>query len=251
MKQDTSPLLSAADTKYIQQVVGTFLYYGRALDYTMLSAINTIATQQAMPTQLTMQRAQQLLDYAYTYAKVFVRFYASDMQLEVDSDAAFLVLPNSKSRIDGYFRLLHHQNSPHCCHVDNGPILVEVLTVKSVLTSAAEAETHGVFHNAKLVLPLVHMLKEMGHPQRHPPRIRTDNSTSCGFANNNIVLKRSKFWDLKLHWLRDKQSHTFFSVFWDKGNNNGADYFTKHHPTFHHRHIRKERKYVRDFPTES
>ena len=169
------------------------------------------------------------------------------MQLEVDSDAAFLVLLNSKSRIAGYFRLLHHPSSPHQHHVDNGPILVEVLTVKSVLTSAAEAETHGVFHNAKLVLPLVHMLTEIGHPQIGPTRIRTDNSTSSGLANNNIALKRSKFWDMKLHWLRDKQFDQFFSVFWDKGTNNGADYFTKHHPKVHHCQTKQQRKYVRDF----
>ena len=213
----------------------------------MLPALNKIATQQTMPTQLTMQRAHQLLDYTYTYANVFVRFYASDMQLEVDSDAAFLVLPNSKRRIAGYLRLLHHQDSPNRFHVDKGPILVKVLTVKTVLTSAAEAETHGVFHNAKHVLPLVHMLKEMEHPQRNPTRIRMDNSTSSGFANNNIVLKHSKFWDLKLHWLRDKQTNAFFLFFWNKGKNNGSDYSTKHHSTVHHRHISKERKYVRDF----
>ena len=150
------------------------------------------------------------------YANVFVWFYASDMQLEVDSDAAFLVLPNSKSRIARYFCLLHNQHSPNCRHVDNGPILVKVQTVRTVLTSAAEMETRGLFHNTKLVLSFVRMLKEMGHPQRNPARICTDNSTSSGFANNNIVLKHSKFWDLKLHWLRDKQTNTIFLFFGTK-----------------------------------
>ena len=55
MQEDTSPLLSGENTKYIQQVVGTFLYYARALDCTMLPAVNTISTQQAMLTQLTMK----------------------------------------------------------------------------------------------------------------------------------------------------------------------------------------------------
>ena len=40
--EDTSPFLSNKETKYVQQVVGTFLYYTRALDSTMLPALNTI-----------------------------------------------------------------------------------------------------------------------------------------------------------------------------------------------------------------
>ena len=32
----------------------------------------------------------------------------------------------------------------------------------------------------------------------------------------------------------------------DKGSDQGADYFTKHHPTVHHRQVCIERKYVRD-----
>ena len=56
----------------------------------------------------------------------------------------------------------------------------------------------------------------------------------------------SKTWDMHLHWLRDKENKKFFKVFWDKGKNQGADYFTKHHPTVHHQHVPKERNYVRD-----
>ena len=39
---DTSPLLGPKQTKYIQSVTGSFLYYGRALDFTILTALNEI-----------------------------------------------------------------------------------------------------------------------------------------------------------------------------------------------------------------
>ena len=55
---------------------------------------------------------------------------------------------------------------------------------------------------------------------------------------------------MQLHWLRDPKNKKLFFVFWDKGSKNGADYFTKHHPTIHHRQIREERKYVRDTITD-
>lgn len=90
-----SPFLSPKDTMYVQTVVGTFLYYARALDSTMLPALNNIASQQAHPTVETKEKIQQLLDYAHTYPNVFRCYYASDMQLHVDTDAAYLVFPKA------------------------------------------------------------------------------------------------------------------------------------------------------------
>ena len=61
-----------------------------------------------------------------------------------------------------------------------------------------------------------------------------------------MQLKKSKTWDMYLHWLRDKENQRIFKVYWDKGTNQGADYFTKHHPVIHHRRIRLSKKYIRD-----
>ena len=49
--EDNSPALSPEDKTYIQEVVGTFLYYARAVDCTMLAALGSIAAQQATPTE--------------------------------------------------------------------------------------------------------------------------------------------------------------------------------------------------------
>ncbi len=50
---DDSPLLNKAGKKRIQLVVGSFLYYARAVDPTILMALSNIATQQAAPTENT------------------------------------------------------------------------------------------------------------------------------------------------------------------------------------------------------
>jgi hypothetical protein len=42
---DTSPPLSKEDKKYVQEVVGTFVYYAQCIDSTMLTALGSIATQ--------------------------------------------------------------------------------------------------------------------------------------------------------------------------------------------------------------
>ncbi len=44
--KDNSPPLNPADTKYIQAVMGTLLYYGQAVDSTILTSLSSLATEQ-------------------------------------------------------------------------------------------------------------------------------------------------------------------------------------------------------------
>jgi hypothetical protein len=60
---DDSPLLDDASKKRIQQVVGSFLYYARAVNPTILMALSNITTQQAAPTVNTKKQVHQFLDY--------------------------------------------------------------------------------------------------------------------------------------------------------------------------------------------
>jgi hypothetical protein len=64
---DTSPPLSDADIKHIQQVIGSILYYEGAIDLTVLMAVSTITSKQAHGTESTMQKTKQLLDYLATH----------------------------------------------------------------------------------------------------------------------------------------------------------------------------------------
>lgn len=223
--------------KHVQSVVGSFLYYARALDYTMIPALNEIGTTQAAPTQYTWDECEQLMDYAATYPHVIVRYYASDMILNIDSDAAYLVLPNAKSRIAGYFYLSSDPiNTPPPI---NAPVLVVCKALCHVVASAAESETAGVFINAQIAIPIRNTLEALGHKQPPTP-IKSDNSTATGFANDNIQQKRSKAWDMRYHWLRDKETKKKIRVYWDKGSNNLADPYTKHHPTKYHLELRNK-----------
>ena len=59
-----------------------------------------------------------------------------------------------------------------------------------------------------------------------------------------MQLKKSKSWDMSLHWLRDRENHKQFKVQYKKGTEIPADYFTKHHSVNHHRASRA--KFVQD-----
>ena len=226
---DNTPLLDAEGKKYVQSVTGTLAYYSRGVDPTMQPAINEIAAKQANPTEATMAACKMLLDYAHTYPNSKIRFVTSKMILTADTDAAYLVQPKARSRFAGYFYLTDDSSS-----LFNGAILVVCRTLRGVMRSAAEAECAGVFHNSQEAIILRNILEALGHPQS-PTRIKTDNSTANSFVQNNIRQRRSKTWDMRWNWLRDDQTKKQINIFWDKGANNDADYFTKHHPPNHHR----------------
>ena len=109
--------------------------------------------------------------------------------------------------------------------------------MKHVVSSSAEAETGGVYSNCIFALQLRQMLSTLGHPQGPTP-IKTDNKTAPAFVNNTLKAKRSKSWDMRYFWLKDRISQSQFFIYWDKGSNNHADYWTKHWPSNYHQQIR-------------
>ena len=122
---DTSPLLPTSKISKIQSIAGSFLYYGRAVDPTILPAVNEIGITQATPTTATEAKCKKLCDYVCTHPSSTLRFKASDMCLYIDTDAAYLVAPNSKSRVAGYFYLSDHSNNIKYTPTFNAAIHVE------------------------------------------------------------------------------------------------------------------------------
>jgi hypothetical protein len=85
--EEDSPPLNQIDVRYIQAVVGTLLYYCRAVDSTILPALSAIATKQAKPTAKTMAAVKQSLDYCTLQEEAIMTFKASNMVLHVHSNA--------------------------------------------------------------------------------------------------------------------------------------------------------------------
>ncbi|KAI2496471.1 hypothetical protein MHU86_18012 [Fragilaria crotonensis] len=80
------------------------LFYARAIDSTLLTAIGELATEHSQSTTYTMEKLAQLLNYCATHPDASVRFFtASDMILAVESDASYLSVAKGRSRAAGYF----------------------------------------------------------------------------------------------------------------------------------------------------
>jgi hypothetical protein len=78
---DTSAPLTPAALKRVQDIVGTLLYYGRAVDPTLLTAVSSIATRQSNGTQAVAIACDQLLDYVATHPNAGIRYKTCDMIL--------------------------------------------------------------------------------------------------------------------------------------------------------------------------
>jgi hypothetical protein len=104
--------LNHANTKRVQEVLGTFLVYARAVDSTMLATIGTLAAHQTKGNQSTMTAITQFLNYAASNPDVIIRYVPRDMILHVESDASFLKAPKLHSRAAGYHYLSNHPRDP-------------------------------------------------------------------------------------------------------------------------------------------
>jgi hypothetical protein len=237
--EDKSSLLNKTDTQRVQLVSGTFLYYARAVDPTILPVLNEISSRQPKPTILTGKACDLFLDYLATYPNATICYYASDTILSVVADAAYLVLPNARSRYAGLYLLSDISNTSPPEPKPNGAVHVLCKTIRGVPASAAEAETGGLFLNRQEAIPIITALQEMGHPQPLTGTpLETDNSTAHDILKAQVRMKGSKAFDMRYYWLKDRIFQKQFNLYWVPGKQDRADYFTKHHPPSHHKPMR-------------
>ena len=134
-RQNASGVLS------VQRVVGSILYYDRALDINLLPALTDIGSNQAKATEETQAARKKLLYFVATFPDAVIRYVARNMCLWIDSDTSFASIRNARSRVGGFFYLSSHPSKIPKHHDPplNGPIFVLCRTMKMVLSLAAEA----------------------------------------------------------------------------------------------------------------
>jgi hypothetical protein len=168
VKDETiSPALSDKDVNRLQQLTGTLLYYARAVDPTLIMPINVLASDQSKSTEVTANKVIKLLNYCNTHPETKIRYHASDMILNIHSDASYLSENESKSRAGAFF--YRGSDTKTNKELTNGAILIISKALKHVMSSAAEAEIGAVFINAKELVVLRIALEELGHPQPPTP----------------------------------------------------------------------------------
>ena len=223
--EDLSPPLDEVKKKRLQGIIGTFLYYARALDIT--AAFPTAKLASLPHTQHTEELAYHFLGYMAAHPDAHVTFKRSDMQHNCHSDASFHGETLARSRAAGLHFLGHFD--PATDTTPNGCVEYLTTIIDVVVASATEAELAAIFLNAQIAVSLRHALTFLGHPQG-PSLIVSDNLVGVNILNGTAKSKRSRSMDLRFFWVKDRISQQQFKLSWAPGANNLADYLTKIHP---------------------
>ena len=216
--------LTAAEILTCQQVIGVLLYYARAIDSTMLTALNAVDSELATPTLAEYKQVKRILGYAATYPDNRLVYNKSNMTLILHSDASYHSRSKGRSVVGGIGYL---------GSTNNGPTFTTSKTLDVVVSSAAEAEYGGLFVNCKTAVNVRNMLVALSHEQPATP-VTSDSNVAVGLANDTLKIKRSKAIDLRFHWIRDRIRQGQFDVTWAPGRVNLADFFTKALPVHIH-----------------
>ena len=95
---DTLAPLPPTAIKFLQRVIGKFIYYGCAVNSNNLAALRSLSAAQSQVNQVTMESLVWFLNYMATHLIVAVRFYASDMILTNHSDTSYLSETKARSQ---------------------------------------------------------------------------------------------------------------------------------------------------------
>jgi hypothetical protein len=209
---NTSPPLNKAEKKFIQEVTGVFLYLAWAVDSMMLTALSSLTSKQAAPTERTMQKCLQFIDYTASKEDAIVTYRASNMRLAIHHNSLYLSEPKARSRAEGHMFMASNEDIP----TNNGAVLNTLQIVRAVMSLAAEAELGALFINAKMAVSMQCTLKEMGHPQTHTPT-QTNNSTAHALLTNKIMPKALKAMDMRFHCLCCRKAQDQYCFYWRPG----------------------------------
>ena len=152
------------------------------------------------------------------------------MVLDAHSDDGFHNESKVRSQAEDHVFLAEYGPIP----IWNGPILTIAQVIKFVMSLEAEAEIGAILVTAKELVPMSQTMIEMEWPQPPTP-IQIENSTAAKLANYTIIVQKTKFTDLRLHWLRFREAKQKFPFYWDPGSKNWSDYITKHHPPIYYK----------------
>ena len=94
---------------------------------------------------------------------------------------------------------------------NNGAVLNIAQIIKSVVSSAAEAEIEALFINSRQAIPARTISKEMGQVQPPMP-IQTENTTALGFIIN-LTARATKSTDMKFWWMWDRSDQQQFRYY--------------------------------------
>ena len=123
-------------------------------------------------------------DYLSSNPDAKIRFHASNMIMNIHSDASYLSEPNARSRTCGYFFMGSMPKDGKPIKL-NCAFHVNTQIIKFVVASAAEVELGALIRNCQDGIFFWLTLHNLGHLQPKTP-VHCNNVTAVGIASNTV-----------------------------------------------------------------
>ncbi len=156
--------------------------------------------------------------------------------MNIHSNASYLSESKARSRACGLFFMGWKPVDNQPINL-NGSFYTNSVILKSVVASAAEAELSALFHNCQDGVIFCLALSDMGHPQPKTP-VDCNNASAVGIGNDTIKHQRLRSMEMQYFWVGDKVAQGMYTLSWHPGQENLANYQSKHHIGLHHQAVR-------------
>ncbi len=199
---------------------------------TFLMALSTIASEQTKASEKTLEKCTQLLDYLALHLDKKIDITLWTWQW------TFTPMPHICQKqmhaavhavIFSWDRFLQTTNQLNW--TEHFTLILP--TLQFVVASAAEAEPGALFHNCQTGIIFCSILEDLGHHQPKMP-VHCDNTTAVGITNNSVKHRQSCLMEMHFFWISGKVAQNMYSLAWHPGQENLADYQSKHHMGCHH-----------------
>ena len=117
----------------------------------MMHALNDLASQVIAVTMKTEKAQAYFLYYCATNLDTYIVYYACDMIIRGNTDAAYLV--NSKAQ-NKYVTYTFMGNKDEINQIINGKILIIARILTTVVVLTAEVAIASLYHGAHKIVPL-------------------------------------------------------------------------------------------------
>jgi hypothetical protein len=205
------------------------------MDITVLMALSSIVIEQTKGTTSMTEKAKHLLDYLATIPNATIWYRASDMIMNVHSDASYLSEADASSRACVHFFMGWKAKDSNPIKL-NGAFFTLWAILCFIVAFTTKAKLGTLFLNRKEGMIFRMTLKELGHPQPKT-QVHCNNATAIRIANNIGKRQRSQSMEMRYFWVCDKIAQDSYSVKWHPGQENLADYQSKHHVGPHHQAV--------------
>jgi hypothetical protein len=132
LRSKDTALFPQKDITRIKQLTGMLLYYAMVVNPTLILLVNVLASKQTQDTAVIADKVIRLFNYCATNTEAKLRYHASNMILNIHSDASYLSEREAKSRGGGFFYLGSNIDSKQ--KLTNDAILIISTILKHVMS---------------------------------------------------------------------------------------------------------------------